>query len=247
MVLIIRSKNLSNYVYKNKLKQVKNLFYFRRSRFFKKLVKRYLSMLFFIKNNLILIKNNIVVSSSNRRSFFKKLIKYKRLINQVNYLKINCFNSLFLVNHFIYLGNFTVDLLKEYFYSKVYEFCKYKYNFEPILLTKLVQNYIYTYKIHKLSNKNILLKVSNNMIEVFNYLDFLKQLTLVPYNFIPFSLISLNKHISLYLSNCYNNFFCYKYNKTNYNFLNFFYIEKIKKIIISLIIFITKKIIITIA
>jgi hypothetical protein len=115
------------------------------------------------------------------------------------------------------------------------------------LLTKLVQNYIYTYKIHKLLNKNILLRVDSNIVNIFNYLEFLKNLSIIPYNLIPFSLVSFDKNISLYLTNCYNNFFCYKYNKTNYNFLNFFYIKKIKKIIISLIIFITKKIIITIS
>jgi hypothetical protein len=115
------------------------------------------------------------------------------------------------------------------------------------LLTKLVQNYIYTYKTHKFLNKNILLKVDSNIVNFFNYLEFLKNLSIIPYNLIPISLISFDKNISLYLTNCYNNFFCYKYNKTNYNFLNFFYIKKIKKIIISLIIFITKKIIITIS
>src|SRR3990167_2030239 len=88
-------------------------------------------------------------------------------------------NSLFLVNHFLYLGNFTIDLLKEYFYSKVYEFYKYKYNFEPILLTKLVQNYIYTYKIHKLLNKNILLRVDTNIINIVNYVEFLKTLIIL--------------------------------------------------------------------
>jgi hypothetical protein len=244
---VIKFKNLAVYNYRLKLKEVSTLFYFRRSKFFKKLIRKYLRILFFIKNNLVFIKNNVNVVYLNRRGFFKRLIKYKKLINQVNYLKFNSINSLFLVNHFLYLGNFTIDLLKEYFYSKVYEFYKYKYNFEPILLTKLVQNYIYTYKTHKLLNKNILLKVDSNIIHVFNYLEFLKGLSIIPYNLIPFSLISLNKNISLYLTNCYNNFFCYKYNKTNYNFLNFFYIKKIKKIIISLIIFITKKIIITIS
>lgn len=154
----IFSKDLSVYIYKNKLRDVSTLFYFRRSKFFKKLIKKYLRILFFIKNNLVFIKNNVNVLYLHRRSFFKKLIKYKKLINQINYFKIYSFNSLFIINHFLYLGNFTIDLLKEYFYSKVYEFCKYKYNFEPILLTKLVQNYIYTYKIHKLLNKNILLK-----------------------------------------------------------------------------------------
>src|SRR3990167_10837863 len=103
------------------------------------------------------------------------------------------------------LNNFTIDLLKEYFYSKVYEFYKYKYNFEPILLTKFVQNYIYTYKIHKLLNKNILLRVDTNIINIFNYLEFLKTLSIIPYNLIPFSLISLNKNISLYITNFYNN------------------------------------------
>ena len=244
---IIKFKNLAIYTYRLKLKEVSTLFYFRRSKFFKKLIRKYLRILFFVKNNLVFVKNDINVGYLNRRSFFKKLIKYKKLINQINYLKYNSMNSLFLVNHFLYLGNFTIDLLKEYFYSKVYEFYKYKYNFEPILLTKLVQNYIYTYKIHKLLNKNILLRVDTNIINIFNYLEFLKTLSIIPYNLIPFSLISLNKNISLYLTNCYNNFFCYKYNKTNYNFLNFFYIKKIKKIIISLIIFITKKIIITIS
>jgi hypothetical protein len=244
---IIKFKNLSFYTYHLKLKEVSMLFYFRRSKFFKKLIRKYLRILFFIKNNLIFVKDKISVSYLNRRSFFKKLIKYKKLINQVNYFKYNSGNSLFLLNHFLYLGNFTLDLLKEYFYSKIYEFYKYKYNFEPILLTKLVQNYIYTYKIHKFLNKNILLKVDMNLISIFNYLEFLKKVSIIPYNFIPFSLISLNKNISLYLTNCYNDFFCYKYNKTNYNFLNFFYIKKIKKIIISFIIFITKKIIITIS
>ena len=243
----IQFKNLSISIYRIKLKEVLTLFYFRRSKFFKKLIRKYLRILFFIKNNLIFIKNNVNVLYLNRRSFFKKLIKYKRLINQVNYLKFTSINSLFILNHFLYLGNFTFDLLKEYFYSKVYEFYKYKYNFEPILLTKLVQNYIYTYKIHKLLNKNILLKVDSNIFNLFNYLEFLKNLSIIPYNLIPLSLISFDKNISLYLTNCYNNFFCYKYNKTNYNFLNFFYIKKIKKIIISLIIFITKKIIITIS
>ena len=154
---LIEFKLLSVYVYKLKLKEVSMLFYFRRSKFFKKLIRKYLRILFFIKNNLIFIKDKVNVLYLNRRSFFKKLIKYKKLINQINYFKINFSNSLFLVNHFLYLGNFTLDLLKEYFYSKVYEFYKYKYNFEPILLTKLVQNYIYTYKTHKLLNKNILL------------------------------------------------------------------------------------------
>jgi len=244
---LIEFKLLSVYVYKLKLKEVSMLFYFRRSKFFKKLIRKYLRILFFIKNNLIFIKDKVNVLYLNRRSFFKKLIKYKKLINQINYFKINFSNSLFLVNHFLYLGNFTLDLLKEYFYSKVYEFYKYKYNFEPILLTKLVQNYIYTYKTHKLLNKNILLKVDLNLINIFNYLEFLKNLSIIPYNLIPYSLVSFNKNISLYLTNCYNDFFCYKYNKTNYNFLNFFYIKKIKKIIISFIIFITKKIIITIS
>ena len=244
---IIKFKNLSLYTYQLKLKEVSMLFYFRRSKFFKKLIRKYLRILFFIKNNLIFVKDKVSVSYLNRCSFFKKLIKYKKLINQVNYFKFNSGNSLFLLNHFLYLGNFTLDLLKEYFYSKIYEFYKYKYNFEPILLTKLVQNYIYTYKIHKFLNKNILLKVDMNLISMFNYLEFLKKLSIIPYNFIPFSLVSLNKNISLYLTNCYNDFFCYKYNKTNYNFLNFFYIKKIKKIIISFIIFITKKIIITIS
>ena len=157
MSFIIKHKNLSNCIYKNILIEVSTLFYFRRSKFFKKLIKKYLRILFFIKNNLIFIKNNVNVFYLNRRSFFKKLIKYKKLINQINYFKFNSVNSLFLLNHFVYLGNFTIDCLKEYFYSKVYEFYKYKYNFEPILLTKLAQNYIYTYKIHKLLNKNILL------------------------------------------------------------------------------------------
>jgi hypothetical protein len=244
---IIKNKNLSFYIYRLKFQKASTLFYFRRSKFFKKSIRKYLRILFFIKNNLVFIKNTVNVLYLNRRSFFKKLIKYKKLINQVNYLKITSFNSLFLLNHFLYLGNFTIDLLKEYFYSKVYEFYKYKYNFEPILLTKLVQNYIYTYKIHKLLNKNILLRVDSNIFDIFNYLEFLKNLSIIPYNLIPFSLVSFNKNIALYLTNCYNNFFCYKYNKTNYNFLNFFYIKKIKKIIISLIIFITKKIIITIS
>ena len=244
---IIKNKNLSFYIYRLRLQKASTLFYFRRSKFFKKLIRKYLRILFFIKNNLVFIKNTVNVLYLNRRSFFKKLIKYKKLINQVNYLKINSFNSLFILNHFLYLGNFTIDLLKEYFYSKAYEFYKYKYNFEPILLTKLVQNYIYTYKTHKLLNKNILLRVDSNIFDIFNYLEFLKSLSIIPYNLIPLSLISFNKNISLYLTNCYNNFFCYKYNKTNYNFLNFFYIKKIKKIIISLIIFITKKIIITIS
>ena len=154
---IIKNKNLSNSIYRVKLQKSSTLFYFRRSKFFKKSIRKYLRILFFIKNNLIFVKNTVNVLYLNRRSFFKKLIKYKKLINQVNYLNINSVNSLFILNHFLYLGNFTIDLLKEYFYSKVYEFYKYKYNFEPILLTKLVQNYIYTYKIHKLLNKNILL------------------------------------------------------------------------------------------
>jgi hypothetical protein len=244
---IIKIKNLGISIYKGKLKEVSTLFYFRRSKFYKKLIKKYLRILFFIKNNLIFVKNDVNIFYLNRRSLFKKLVKYKKLVNQINYFKVNSSSSLFLLSHFLYLGNFTVDLLKEYFYSKLYEFYKYKYNFEPILLTKLVQNYIYTYKIHKVLNKNILLKVDSKIIELFNYVELLKNLTIIPYNIIPFSVVSFNKNISLYLTNCYNNFFCYKYNKTNYNFLNFFYIEKIKKIIISLIIFITKKIIITIS
>ena len=112
---IIKFKNLAIYTYRLKLKEVSTLFYFRRSKFFKKLIRKYLRILFFVKNNLVFVKNDINVGYLNRRSFFKKLIKYKKLINQINYLKYNSMNSLFLVNHFLYLGNFTIDLLKEYF------------------------------------------------------------------------------------------------------------------------------------
>ena len=72
----IQFKNLSISIYRIKLKEVLTLFYFRRSKFFKKLIRKYLRILFFIKNNLIFIKNNVNVLYLNRRSFFKKLIKY---------------------------------------------------------------------------------------------------------------------------------------------------------------------------
>ena len=88
----IFSKDLSVYIYKNKLRDVSTLFYFRRSKFFKKLIKKYLRILFFIKNNLVFIKNNVNVLYLHRRSFFKKLIKYKKLINQINYFKIYSFS-----------------------------------------------------------------------------------------------------------------------------------------------------------
>ena len=135
---IIQSKDLSFYSYRLKLQKTSTLFYFRRSKFFKKSIRKYLRILFFIKNNLVFIKNTVNVLYLNRRSFFKKLIKYKRLINQVNYLKFTSINSLFILNHFLYLGNFTFDLLKEYFYSKVYEFYKNRVFLYSYILYKLI-------------------------------------------------------------------------------------------------------------
>ena len=58
---VIKFKNLAVYNYRLKLKEVSTLFYFRRSKFFKKLIRKYLRILFFIKNNLVFIKNNVNV------------------------------------------------------------------------------------------------------------------------------------------------------------------------------------------
>lgn len=174
-----------------------------------------------------------------RRHLVLKIISYRKNLKNLFLLKSFFLNNNLLVSHFVSLS-FVSSLIKDYFISEIYQ-NKINQNFFPFLLNKLNQNYLYNYNNHKFMNKSIFLPFSKKFSN-FSHQTFIFQSSIVPYNLIPFGLISSSNNAFMELNQIYSYLRNYKY-YDNFNFFyNFFYIEKIKEILVLLLIFIVKRI-----
>jgi hypothetical protein len=163
--------------------------------------------------------------------------KYIRSITRIDfYIK-----HIGLVCHTTFFSGYSLNLLKQYFCSKVYETYNYKDNFDFLLISIKNQNYLYNYKFHKLLSKSIVFFFLT-FDDIFLFLFRIKILTLSPYYFYPLFFINNKKNVLLPFSFLSSYFRKYKYEYYQNYFFYFTFKSKIKKIILIIFIFIFSKI-----
>ena len=178
--------------------------------------------------------------NKKRKNIFFKLDNYRKIIRCIKLIDFYK-NDIILVCHLVFLGGYSLKLIKDYFSSKSFELYNYKDNFDIVILTSQNQNYLYNYKSQNFLNKNIFF-FFKNFDEVSLFLYRTNMLTLSPYFFYPlyFSLPKKNVILSFSLFCIY--FAKYKYKYTQNSFIYYSYIAIINKAILSIFIFIFCKI-----
>jgi len=124
--------------------------------------------------------------SLRKRNLFFKIDSYRKFIRNIKLLN-SYKHKICLVCHFIYLGGYSLDILKQFLCSKVFEIYNYKDNFHFFSLTKKSENYLYNYKFQKPLSKGIVFFFSDfNDISLFVYR--ISLLTISPYIFVLYFL-----------------------------------------------------------